>query len=170
MGCEQLFVRQLRERGFRLTPQREMVLGVMHGLGEFATADEVYDRVRALSSAVDLSTVYRTLDLLQEFDLVACIDAGDGKRRYALLGLEGPHLHLVCQSCGVVVGVESALLEPLAEQVAERYGFGLDVDHLTLAGWCQKCRNAAGPAEAELAATHAGATHASPLLPADCSG
>ena len=72
MSCEQVFLEQLRERGFRLTPQREMVLSVMHQIEDFATAEEIYDRVQVLSSAVDISTVYRTLELLQEFHLVGC--------------------------------------------------------------------------------------------------
>jgi Fe2+ or Zn2+ uptake regulation protein len=51
MSCEQVFLEQLREHGFRLTPQREMVLSVMHQIKDFATAEEIYERVQALSSA-----------------------------------------------------------------------------------------------------------------------
>jgi Fe2+ or Zn2+ uptake regulation protein len=65
MSCEKAFLERLRERGFRLTPQREMVLAVMHGLDGFCTAEDIYSRVGEISSAVDISTVYRTLDLLQ---------------------------------------------------------------------------------------------------------
>jgi Fur family ferric uptake transcriptional regulator len=55
---------------------------------------------------VDISTVYRTLDLLQEFDLVSSVDPGDDQRRYELLGIHGPHLHLVCRACGRVIGAD----------------------------------------------------------------
>ena len=106
MACEKVFVQELRERGFRLTPQREMVLSVMHQVDGLATADEIYGRVQERSAAVDISTVYRTLDLLQEFRMVACVDAGDGQHRYELLGVHGPHVHLVCQACGTLIGVE----------------------------------------------------------------
>jgi Fur family transcriptional regulator, ferric uptake regulator len=145
MGCEQAFIQQLRERGFRLTPQREMVLAVLHDIEGFATAEEIYSRVQDLSAAVDVSTVYRTLDLLQEFNLVACVEPGDGQRRYELLGLHGPHLHLVCQSCGAVLGADLKAARALAEQLREQSGFVLDLDHLSLRGWCPACAQAVSP-------------------------
>jgi Fe2+ or Zn2+ uptake regulation protein len=113
MACEQVFLRQLRERGFRLTAQREVILSVLHDVEGLVTADEIYSRVRSISSAVDISTVYRTLDLLQELDLVSSVDAGDGQRRYELLGLHGPHLHLVCQACGQVIGADMEVAKAL---------------------------------------------------------
>jgi Fur family ferric uptake transcriptional regulator len=154
MGCEKVFIRQLRERGFRLTPQREMVLSVLHDVEGFATAEEIYGRVRDLSSSVDLSTVYRTLDLLEEFNLVACVDPGNGQRRYELLGLHGPHLHLVCQSCGEVAGIDPAPAQSLAEQLREQYGFVMDVDHLSLPGWCRTCAETEGAAVWTTATSH----------------
>ncbi|MCX7670535.1 MAG: transcriptional repressor, partial [Anaerolineae bacterium] len=74
MSCQDVFVRRLRASGFRLTPQRELVLNVLHEIEGFASAEEIYARVRQLSTAVDISTVYRALDLLQEFGLVACVE------------------------------------------------------------------------------------------------
>jgi len=142
MACEQVFIQQLRDHGFRLTPQREMVLAVMHEIEGFATVEEIYGRVQKLSSSVDLSTVYRTLDLLQEFNLVAAVDPGDGQRRYELLGLHGPHLHLVCQSCGKVIGVDLTVVQPLVQQLKEQFGFELDADHLSLSGLCRECAEA----------------------------
>lgn len=139
MSCEETFFKQLHERGFRLTPQREMVLSVMHQIEGFATAEEIYGKVYDLSSAVDISTVYRTLDLLQDLNLVASVDPGDGQRRYELLGTHGPHLHLVCCSCERVIGADLELARPLAENIKERYGFEIDLDHLALPGLCHEC-------------------------------
>lgn len=143
MACEEVFVQKLRERGFRLTPQREMVLSAMHDIEGLATADEIYTRVQGQSSAVDISTVYRTLELLQEFQLVACVDAGDGQRRYELLGVHGPHLHLVCQACGQVTGIDLQEGQPLARQLQDRYGFVTDLDHLSISGLCRTCADLA---------------------------
>jgi Fur family ferric uptake transcriptional regulator len=142
MACEEVFLQKLRERGFRLTPQREMVLSAMHDLAGLTTADEIYERVRAVSLAVDISTVYRTLDLLQEFRMVACVDPGDGQHRYELLGVHGPHVHLICQVCGKVTGVEVEQIQPLAARLEAEHGFAADLDHLTIPGLCQDC---AGP-------------------------
>jgi Fur family ferric uptake transcriptional regulator len=142
LACEEVFLQKLRERGFRLTPQREMVLSAMHDMEGLATADEIYERVHAVSSAVDISTVYRTLDLLQEFKMVACVDPGDGQHRYELLGVHGPHVHLICQVCGKVTGVEMEQIQPLAARLEAEHGFATDLDHLTIPGLCQDC---AGP-------------------------
>jgi Fur family ferric uptake transcriptional regulator len=139
MSCEEAFFRRLREQGFRLTPQREMVLSVLHEIEDFATAEEIHDRVSAISSSVDISTVYRTLELLQDFHMVASVDLGGGERRYELLGLHGQHLHLVCRSCGKIIGVEPEAVEPFAARMKERYGFGLDVEHLSVPGLCETC-------------------------------
>jgi Fur family ferric uptake transcriptional regulator len=139
MACEEIFLQKLRERGFRLTPQREMVLSAMHDTEGLATADEIYERVRAVSSAIDISTVYRTLDLLQDFKMVACVDPGDGQHHYELLGVHGPHVHLVCQVCGKVTGVEMEQIRPLAARLEAEHGFAADLDHLTIPGLCQDC-------------------------------
>ena len=117
MACEEVFLQKLRERGFRLTPQREMVLSAMHEMEGLATAEQIYGRVRAHSAAVDISTVYRTLDLLQELHMVASVDPGDGQYRYELLGVHGAHVHLICQSCGAMIGVELEEIEPLELRV-----------------------------------------------------
>ena len=139
MACEQVFIEQLRKRGFRLTPQREMILSVMHDIEGLATADEIYSRVQGLSSSVDISTVYRTLDLLQELDLVFCVEAGDDQRRYELLGLHGPHLHLVCQACGKVIGADLELARAFGEHLEAEYGFRPALDHLSIPGLCPAC-------------------------------
>ena len=146
MCCEDTFLKQLRERGFRLTPQREMVLRAMHEVEAHATAEEIYARVSAVSSAVDLSTVYRTLELLQEFHLVASIDLGDGQHRYELLGLHGPHHHLLCRACGQLVRVEQGEVQRLIEGLREAHGFSAEPEHLIIAGLCEKCQ--AGSEEA----------------------
>lgn len=140
MACEKLFLEQLRKRGFRLTPQREMVLSVLHDIEGHATAEEVHARVQAITSSVDISTVYRTLELLQEFDLVAVFELEDGQRHYELLGIHGPHSHLVCRTCGATLGVDLEVVQPLGERLLRDYGFRADLEHLTIPGLCRDCQ------------------------------
>jgi len=142
MSCEQVFFKQLREHGFRLTPQREMVLSVLHDVEGFVTAEEVYERVSTISSSVDISTVYRTLELLQDFHLVASVDPGDGQRRYELLGIHGRHFHLVCRGCGKIVGVEPEVIEDFADRMRAERGFEIDLEHLSIPGYCRECSDA----------------------------
>jgi Fur family ferric uptake transcriptional regulator len=142
MSCQKTFFNQLRERGLRLTPQREMVLSVMHEMESFATAEEIYDEVHTLSSSVDISTIYRTLDLFQDFHVIAMVDPGDGQRRYKLADTNAPRLHLVCRACGKVIGVDLELAQPLVAYLKEQNGFAADVDRLSILGLCQECRAA----------------------------
>ena len=139
MACEQVFAQQLRERGFRLTPQREIILSVLHDIEGLATAEEIYSRVQKISTSLDISTVYRTLDLLQELDLVSCVDPGDDQRRYELLGIHGPHLHLVCQVCGHVIGADLELARTFGQRLQDEYGCVPALDHLSVPGLCAAC-------------------------------
>ena len=142
MTCEKVFLGQLRERGFRLTPQRQMVLNVLHQVEGTATAEEIHSRVQSISSCVDISTIYRTLGLLREFSLVASIDVGDGQRRYALLGVHGPRFHLACQSCGKLIGVEMAEARSLVDHLRRAHGFEANLAEITIPGLCQDCGQA----------------------------
>jgi len=138
MCCEAFFFRQIRERGFRLTPQREMVLKVMHDMEGHVTAEEIHAGVQRISSCVDISTVYRTLELLQEFHLATAVDLGDGQHRYELLSIHGPHHHLHCRSCGKLTRVEQEDIQPLMDMLWETFGFAAELDHL-IPGLCREC-------------------------------
>ena len=140
MACQQTFLRELRTHGFRLTPQREMVLSVLHDMEGHVSAEEVHSRVYAISPAVDISTVYRTLDLLQEFGLVTSIVPGDGHRRFELLAVHGPHIHLVCTHCKCVIGIPIETAQALADQTLAQHGFTADLGQLSLSGLCAACR------------------------------
>ncbi len=139
MSCKEFLLRQLKERGLRFTPQRELVLNVLHQIEAPSTAEEIYARVHAISTSVDISTVYRTLELFREFQLVVAFDPGDGTRRYEHLGIEAPHHHLVCRSCGKVMQVALEELQPLIEHLTSTSGFVADAMGLTISGLCAAC-------------------------------
>jgi Fur family ferric uptake transcriptional regulator len=142
MSCEQALFEQLRNRGFRLTPQREMVLSVMHKMEDFATAEQIYDRVQELSTSVDISTIYRTLDLFQDFHVVATLDSGDGQRRFRLSVTDGHHLHLVCRACGAVIGLDHDQAQTILHCLNAERGFQADLENLTIPGLCRDCHQA----------------------------
>jgi len=139
MACETEFLKRLHEAGLRLTPQRELVLRVLHDIQGLATAEEIHRLVKVNTSAVDISTVYRTLDLLSQFGFVAVLEGDDGQRRYELLGVHGPHLHLVCQRCGAVEGIALDEAQPFLAALRKAYGFTVIPEKLTIAGLCQAC-------------------------------
>lgn len=128
---------QLRERGYRLTPQRELILEAVNRLGH-ATPDEVHAEVRRHASAVNVSTVYRTLEVLEELGLVRHAHLSDRAPTYhSVAGHE--HVHLVCRRCGAVTAVDADLVTPLTERLRGEHGFAADVGHLTIFGECVEC-------------------------------
>lgn len=129
---------ELRSRGLRLTPQRELILTAVQSLGH-ATPDQVHAHVRQSSSAVNLSTVYRTLEVLEELGLIRHAHLSDRSPTYhSVRGHE--HFHLVCRTCKKVTSVETDLLGPLRASLGEQHGFEIDAGHLTVFGTCRgKC-------------------------------
>ena len=129
---------KLRESGYRLTPQREMILAAVERLGH-ATPDEVLADVRQHSEAVNASTVYRTLEVLEELGLVRHAHLSDRAPTYhSVTGEE--HFHLVCRNCHAVISVDPGVLIPLLDQLEVDHRFSVDVGHLTVFGRCQACR------------------------------
>jgi Fur family ferric uptake transcriptional regulator len=127
----------LRAKGYRLTPQRELVLHAVERLGH-ATPDEVLSAVRRDSEAINISTVYRTLDLLEQLGLVRHAHISDRAPTYHSTATP-THLHLVCRTCGSVTEVSPEVVEPLTATLREDYGFATDVGHLTIFGTCGSC-------------------------------
>jgi Fur family transcriptional regulator, ferric uptake regulator len=122
----------LRARGLRMTPQREQVLGAVRELGH-ATPEQIRDAV----TDVDLTTVYRTLELLEELQLVRHTHLGHGAPSYRPAGDD--HIHVVCHTCGAVVDADPSLVDQLADQLRADRGFLVDRSHLTVFGQCGTC-------------------------------
>jgi len=134
---------RLREQGYRLTPQRELVLHAVERLGH-ATPDEVHAEIRAQSSAVNLSTVYRTLELLEELGLVRHAHITDRAPTYHSTAAPD-HAHLVCRGCGKVTEATPDDVAPLTETLEQKFGFRTDIGHLTVFGHCEACAERAEP-------------------------
>ncbi len=131
----------LRQRGYRLTPQREMVVETLAHSGRHMTAEEVLDVVRQRTRAVNIATVYRTLDLLVEEGLASRADLGGGRLVYATLE-HGPHIHLVCQRCGRVVEADLDAFHLLLDEAEDAFGFVCRPQHIALPGLCRDCQKA----------------------------
>jgi Fur family ferric uptake transcriptional regulator len=129
---------RLREKGYRLTPQRELILQAVERL-EHATPDEVLAEVRTHSTAVNASTVYRTLEVLEELGLVRHAHLSDRAPTYHSTS-EHEHFHLVCRNCHQVISVDPDVLTPVSDRLAAEHDFVVDVGHLTVFGRCGNCR------------------------------
>ena len=128
---------ELRSRGYRLTPQRQLVLEAVTTLGH-ATPEEVSAWVRERAAGVNISTVYRTLELLEEVRLVKHAHLSHGAPTYH--AAEAPeHVHLVCRDCGTIIEIQPAEVAPLVDRLRTSRGFVADVGHLTVFGACSEC-------------------------------
>ncbi|WP_007518499.1 MULTISPECIES: Fur family transcriptional regulator [Pseudofrankia] len=133
---------RLRDRGYRLTPQRQLVLEAVAKLGH-ATPEAIVTEVRRTAATVNISTVYRTLDLLEELGLVSHAHLTHGAPTYHVTG-EDRHIHLVCGGCGTISELSPDRLTGLVDTLREELGFTLNVDHVALAGRCADCSARAG--------------------------
>jgi Fur family ferric uptake transcriptional regulator len=140
MSCEKIFFEEMKKRGYRITPQREMVLAIIHKLEEPSTVEDIFSHVQDISKSVDISTVYRTLELLQEFNLVSVIDTGDRQAKYVHIHDHSPHLHLVCKSCGKIMGIHLDDIQSQAEHLEKQLNFKIDWQDVSFQGLCEKCR------------------------------
>lgn len=131
--------RTLHERGLRMTPQRQLVLDAIRELGH-ATPEQVCTHVQRAAPAVNITTVYRTLDLLERLGLVRHTHLGHGAPNYSVHQHE--HVHLVCHGCGTVTEVSTELMHGLADRLDRERGFELDVTHVAMSGLCRSCREA----------------------------
>jgi Fur family ferric uptake transcriptional regulator len=128
---------RLRAGGYRLTPQRQLVLEAVAALGH-ATPDEVADRVRRTATGVNISTVYRTLELLEELGLVTHTHLGHGAPTYHAAA-DADHVHLVCRECGGIEEVSPGVVEESVARIAAEHGFAVDVSHFAVFGHCRAC-------------------------------
>jgi Fur family ferric uptake transcriptional regulator len=126
---------RLRAGGLRATAQRGGVLVAVAALGH-ATPEQVHE---AVGTDVDLSTVYRALDVLAAGGLVQHTHLGHGAPTWSLADGED-HIHLVCSGCHAVQEIPGHLVADLKAELRRAHGFDLDVGHLSLSGHCLQCR------------------------------
>ncbi len=129
----------LKSRGFRLTPQRIMVVEALHGARDHISAEDIFKLVREKYPYANISTVYRTLELLKEQGLAAEITLGDGITRYHPVE-SSRHHHLICMVCGNTLELPDEELSSLRRIIKDKYGFTADIKHLAILGFCSKCR------------------------------
>lgn len=139
----------LRDRGYRLTPQRNLIWEVLRDAGRHMTAEEVTAEVRSTLPDVNVSTVYRTLELLVDLDLVVETHL-EGAACYYEVSPEPTHHHFVCTACGAVGHFGDELLAPVHDELTGR-SFRVSQIQVTAFGLCRDCCSAGArtPARAD---------------------
>ncbi len=131
----------LREQGYRLTPQRLMILdAVIAGEGH-VTAEAIHQTIAIDYPDVSVSTVYRTLETLRDLGLVTETDMGNSRVEYHFAE-RAQHHHLVCRRCGSVAELPADFFSPVSDRLANEYGFRAEMTHFAVFGVCAACVDA----------------------------
>ena len=131
----------IRRKGLRRTSQREQIASVVFSRDEHFTAEELFDRVRAVDGETSRATVYRTLGLLVEADLLRQIDLGENQITYDPNFLEKPsHNHIVCIDCGRIVEFEDGNVDIQTNCVTKRLGFKAIRQSIKIEASCEQLR------------------------------
>ena len=130
---------ELSKQGYRMTPQRMMILSAIENSDDHISAEEIYAQIVAKYPNVNISTVYRTLELLERLGLVTKTDLGEGRVRYHPAD-KGHHHHLICRECGAIIDLDESLLTSLKSTLLREYKFSADLRHLAILGRCVNCR------------------------------
>ncbi len=129
---------KLSKQGHRLTPQRIMILSAIENSDNHISAEEIYAQVLAKYPNVNISTVYRTLELLKRLGLVTETDLGEGRVRYHPAD-KGHHHHLICRECGAIIDLDESTLFLVRGVLLREYGFIADLRHIAIFGRCVNC-------------------------------
>ncbi len=128
---------RLHARGLRVTPQREQVLAAVRAL-EHATPEQISEAV----PGIDVATVYRALEVLEDVGLVNHAHLGHGAPSFR--PSEDQHVHVVCHVCGDVIDAPPELVDALERRLRDERGFVLDRSHFTVFGRCVNCADVPG--------------------------
>jgi Fur family ferric uptake transcriptional regulator len=131
------YPQKMRGAGYRVTPQRKIILDAICEAGHGVTVEEILLRLRKKSPALDRATLYRNLIFLQQLHLVNA--AGSGRaRRFEIASVE-PHYHLICRDCGFETALDRRYVELLGSMIQKEFQFVIDNDHLSFQGLCSQC-------------------------------
>ena len=132
----------LKKKGYKLTPQRRAIVDtIIRNEGNHLTAEEIYDEVKKDCPEIGLATVYRTVALLEEVNLLSRLELSDGCSRYEIIHQdeEHRHHHLSCTKCNKVLEVEEDLSDELEQRVESKYKFKIQDHSVKFFGICENC-------------------------------
>ena len=135
----QAIIDRLRQRGYRVSPQREAILAAMADSPDHPTAEAVHARLLPTIPDMSLATVYKTLTALKACGEVLELQFSNQDNRYDAARPK-PHPHLICQGCGAVEDPDLPDVEAMAQALAEATGYAITSHRLDFFGLCPQCR------------------------------
>jgi Fur family ferric uptake transcriptional regulator len=134
----------LRQRGYKITPQRRTVIKSIIGTREHLTPAAIHEKVRQRYPGIGLVTIYRTLEMLAGLGLICEMHAGGSCRSYLMRRPAEHHHHLICSDCGKVIDFTDCDLSGLEKKLARETSFKINGHLLEFVGQCRSCRLAVG--------------------------
>ena len=138
MSCTMHLVQELRKRGFRMTPQRQVILDILHMTNGHLSPVDIFTKACMSIPGVTEATVYRTLDFLLQNDMIHASQNSKGHLVYEIAGVD--HHHIICRSCGKSVEIDHSLLKNLYQQLETVSGYKLTASHISFFGLCKSCQ------------------------------
>jgi len=135
-------VAALRQQGYKLTPQRRVVIQIIVSSQDHLTPAAIYEKVHQDQPNIGLVTIYRIIEILTKLKLICELHAGGSCHSYTVSAL-GHHHHLICSSCGAVVDFTGCELGEVQQNLSQETGFRIDGHLLEFVGLCQACQKEA---------------------------
>ncbi len=127
---------------FKLTTPRRLIMEILlENEGDHLTAEDIHNRLREKGHQVGLATVYRTLELFCELDILSRLNFEDASSYYELEEQDQHHHHLICLSCNKIIEFSDELLEDFMESIVKKYGFEVTDHKIKYLGYCSDCHD-----------------------------
>ena len=128
----------LKEKGLRLTPQRRLIIDMIHSAETHLTAEDIIAYVQERMPGVNKSTIYRTLEVLEE---TGCVYKSESNDRFIYHHAEdGHHHHMVCTACGKTIECPESIFLPVEKSLKDKFGFHTSFKHMVVEGLCADCK------------------------------
>ena len=131
---------KVRSKGYRLTPQRTLILSIIAGSRGHMGVDYIFRQAQRSYPYLDLATVYRTVRLFKTLGIITELSIGD-KQHYELADPTGIHHHMVCRMCGSASDLSPRYLDVFRASLIDKFGFEPDLEHFTIGGVCEICQS-----------------------------
>ena len=132
-------IEALRSKGYKATPQRIAICRIALNSRKHPSAQQVYDEVKKIHPTVSLATVYKTLEVLRDLDLVQELNFPKGQARFD--SYMNPHINLICLQCGNITDLNDLATKEITRKVAAATKFKPSGQRIDVYGTCQKCSN-----------------------------
>jgi len=130
-------IEALRSKGYKATPQRIAICRIALNSREHPTAQQIYDQVKKIHPTVSLATVYKTMEVLRDLDLVQELNFPKGQARFD--SYMNPHINLICVKCGKITDIDDVTAEEIGKKVAAVTKFKPNGQRIDVYGMCQQC-------------------------------